>query len=243
MDLTEENSQRNELCEIIVELSKEKNDEGLKGVVSRLEKLYCGGFRHFYSDISSTLQKIKKSNIAGLETIEVNLDRIKENRSGELKRDKGDFVAKLDDDIRLEIFRMRVTSKISKRLLDNEGKTSALQRQIEQSQKNLQTKTDGIQKQFVAVLGIFASIIMVFSGGLSFTNATLSAIANANIFKLIAVSLTVGLVLIDVCHGLFYCLDHFMNSNDKSEKFKPLWKINVILLMFVFVFALCALRF
>ena len=211
MDLTEENSQRNELCEIIVDLSKEKNDEGLKWVASKLEKLYCSGFRHFYSDIASTLQKIKKSNIAGLETIEVNLDRIKENRSGELKRDKGDFVAKLDDDIRLEIFRMRVMSKISKRLLDNEDKTKTLKEQLEQSQKNyenLQTKTDGIQKQFVAVLGIFASFITVFSGGLSFTKATLSAIADANLFKLIAISLTVGLVLIDVCYGLFYYLDY-----------------------------------
>lgn len=71
---------------------------------------------------------------------------------------------------------------------------------------------------------------MVFSGGLSFTNATLSAIANANLFKLIAISLTVGLVLIDVCYGLFYYLDHFLNSNDRSEKFKPLWLINLVLI-------------
>jgi hypothetical protein len=76
----------------------------------------------------------------------------------------------------------------------------------------------------------------VFSGGLSFTNATLSAIGNANIFKLIAVSLTVGLVLINVCYGLFYYLDYFLNSNDRSEKFKPLWKINIVLLAAIILF-------
>ena len=247
MDLTEENSQRNELCKIIVELSKEKNDEGLKWVVSRLEKLYCGGFRHFYSDIAFTLQKIKKSNIAGLETIEVNLSRIRENRLSEIKGNFEDnfykILNKLLDHICLENSRMRSAEAIAKRLLDNEDKMKTLKEQLEQSQKNyenLQTKTDGIQKQFVAVLGIFASIIMVFSGGLSFTNATLSAIANANILKLIAISLTVGLVLINACYGLFYYLDHFMNSNDRSEKFKPLWLINLVLFAAVFVFAFCA---
>lgn len=247
MDLPEENSQRNELCEIIVELSKEKNDEGLKGVVSRLEKLYCGGFRHFYSDISSTLQKIKKSNIAGLETIVTNLSKIKGNRLSEIKGNFGDnfykVLNKLLDHVCLENSRMRSAEEIAERLFNSENNMRTLREQIEQSQKNyenLQTKTDGIQKQFVVVLGIFVSIIMAFSGGLSFTNATLSAIANADLFKLIAISLTVGLVLINVCYGLFYYLDYFLNSNDRSEKFKPLWKINVILLAAILYFALRA---
>ncbi len=253
MDLTEENSKRKKLCEIIVELSKRKNDEGLKGVVSRLDKLYRGGFRHFYSDISAALQEIQKSNKAGPETIVTNLSRIKEKRLSEIK---GFYkvLNKLLDHICLENSRMRSAEEIADRLLDNEDKTKTLKEQLEQSQKNyenlqskthgiqkqFQTKTDGIQKQFVAVLGIFASIIMVFSGGLSFTNATLSAIWNANIFKLIAVSLTVGLVLVDACYGLFYCLDPFMNSNDKSEKSKLFWKINVILIVAIFVSAFCA---
>ena len=246
MDLTEEISQRNELCEIIVELSKEKNDEGLKGVVSRLKKLYRSGFRHFYSDISATLQKIQESNIAGPETIVTNLSRIKENCLSELNGSKEDFLTKFNklfDHICLEISRIRSAEEIAERLFNSENNMRILREQIEQSQKNyenLQTKTDGIQKQFVAVLGIFASIIMVFSGGLSFTNATLSAIANANILKFIAVSLTVGLVLIDVCYGLFYCLDHFMNSNDKSGNFKPLFVINIILLVVIISFTFSA---
>lgn len=248
MDLTEEDSKRKELCGIIVELSKEKiMGDRVSDLASKLEALYDNGFRHFYSDISVILQEIRKSNRFGIEIILSNLNRIKENCLSATKRDsKDDFcktLNKLIDHIGLEFSRIQSVEEIVERLFDNENKTKTLKEQIEQSQKNyesLQTKTDGIQKQFVAVLGVFASIIMVCNGGFSFTNATLSAIGNANIFKLIAVSLTVGLVLIDVCHGLFYCLDHFMNSNDRSEKFKPLWKINVILLAAILCFALCA---
>ena len=244
MDLKEEISKRKKLYGIIVELSKEKiMGDRISDLASKLEALYDNGFRHFYSDISAILQEIGKSNRIGIEIILNNLNRIKENCLSATKRDSKDgfckTLNKLIDHIGLEFSRMRSAEEIAERLFDNEDKTKTLKEQIEQSQKNyknLQTKTDGIQKQFVAVLGIFASIIMVFSGGLSFTNATLSAIANANLFKLIAISLTVGLVLIDVCYGLFYYLDYFLNSNDRSEKFKPLWKINVILLVAIFVF-------
>ena len=248
MDLKEEISKRKKLYGIIVELSKEKiMGDRISDLASKLEALYDNGFRHFYSDISAILQEIRKSNRIGIEIILDNLNTIRENCLSATKQDsKDDFckiLNKLIDHIRLEFSRMRSAEEIAERLFDNEDKTKTLKEQIEQSQKNyenLQTKTDGIQKQFVAVLGIFASIIMVFSGGLSFTNATLSAIAYANIRKLIAVSLTVGLVLIDACYGLFYYLDHFMNGNEKSGNFKPLWKINVILLAAVFVFAFCA---
>ena len=248
MDLAEENSKRKKLCGIIVELSKEKiMGDRISDLASKLEALYDNGFRHFYSDISAILQEIGKSNRIGIEIILNNLNRIKENCLSATKRDsKDDFcktLNKLIDHIGLEFSRMQSVEEIAERLLDNEDKTKTLKEQLEQSQKNyenLQTKTDGIQKQFVAVLGIFASIIMVFSGGLSFTNATLSAIANANILKLIAVSLTVGLVLIDVCYGLFYCLDHFMNSNDKSGNFKPLFVINIILLVVIISFTFSA---
>ena len=164
----------------------------------------------------------------------------------DLKGDRRGFVAKLNklvDHICLENSRMRSAEKIAERLFDNEDKTKTLKEQIEQSQKNyknLQTETHGIQKQFVAVLGIFASIITGFSGGLSFTNATLSAIADANILKLIAVSLTVGLVLINICYGLFYYLDYFLNRNDRSGKVKPLLVINIILLVVIVFFAFSA---
>lgn len=248
MDLAEEDSKRKELCGIIVELSKEKiMGDRISDLASKLEALYDNGFRHFYSDITAILQEIRKSNSFVIEILQSNLNKIKENCLSATKRDsKDDFcktLNKLIDHIGLEFSRMQSAEAIAERLLDNENNMRTLREQIEQSQKNyknLQTKTDGIQKQFVAVLGIFASIIMVFSGGLSFTNATLSAVAYANIFKLIAISLTVGLVLIDVCYGLFYYLDYFLNSNDRSGKFKPLWKINVILLAAILCFALCA---
>ena len=259
MDLAEEISKRKKLYGIIVELSKEKiMGDRISDLASKLEALYDNGFRHFYSDIPAILQEIRKSNRIGIEIILDNLNTIRENCLSATKQDsKDDFckiLNKLIDHIRLEFSRMQSAEEIADRLLDNEDKTKTLKEQLEQSQKNyenLQTKTDGIQKQFqtktdgtqkqlVAVLGIFASIITVSSGGLSFTNATLSAIANANIPKLIAVSLTVGLVLIDVCYGLFYCLDHFMNSNDKSGNFKPLFVINIILLVVIISFTFSA---
>ena len=183
MDLTEEISKRQKLCGIIVELSKEIMGDQISDLASKLEALYDNGFRHFYSDISAILQEIRKSNRLGIEIILNNLNRIKENCLSATKQDsKDDFcktLNKLIDHIGLEFSRMQSVEEIADRLLDNEDKTKTLKEQIEQSQKNyknLQTETHGIQKQFVAVLGIFASIITGFSGGLSFTNAALSSI-------------------------------------------------------------------
>ena len=221
MDLTEEVSKRKELCGIIEDLSKEKNEESLNSLCSKLQNLYCDGsgkkFRHFYSDISSVLRAVHEDNKGGLDAIVTNLEKIK-NMLSERDGNFYETLNKLIDHVCLESLRIKFSEKTAEGVCSNKEELKrSSERLLEELRRNyddlnqktgnleekFKDKTDGIQKQFVAVLGIFASIITVCSGGLSFTNAALSSILNANVFKLIAVSLTVGLVLIDVCLDFF----------------------------------------
>lgn len=72
----------------------------------------------------------------------------------------------------------------------------------EVKERTLKEIRNNTERDYIAILGIFASIVLTFVGGLSFTTAAVENVANANIFRLIAVIDIVGLVLTNVIYLL-----------------------------------------
>ena len=103
---------------------------------------------------------------------------------------------------------------------------------IEETKDNLSKETKRMEKEYVAILGIFAAIVLAFVGGLTFSSSVLQNINNVSIYRIILVAAVIGLVLINILYGLFYYIDRLVRV--KSEpKIRPLFITNGIILILI----------
>jgi len=103
---------------------------------------------------------------------------------------------------------------------------------IEETKDSLLRETKSIQKEYVAILGIFAAIVLAFVGGITFSSSVLQNINGVSIYRVILVALVIGLVLVNILYGLFYYIDRLVRV--KSEpKIKPLFIANGIILVLI----------
>ncbi|CBK75286.1 hypothetical protein CIY_27110 [Butyrivibrio fibrisolvens 16/4] len=118
---------------------------------------------------------------------------------------------------------MRELSSTTK---DNLGKMlDDVEHQIN-SQKD---KIDKQQRDYIAILGIFAAIVLAFTTGIAFSTSVLNNINCVSSYRLMAVSLIVGIVLVNVMYGLFYYIDRLV-IKASSKTIKPLLFTNIVLL-------------
>lgn len=92
----------------------------------------------------------------------------------------------------------------------------------------VEEKLENSQKEYIAILGIFAAVVLAFTGGIAFSTSVLNNIAKVSVYRTIAVSLVIGLVLLNIVFGLFYYINSLVN---KEKKIKPLIVSDVMILM------------
>ena len=266
MDLNRENQQRNEFRKILLELSKSQKclqEPGQRvNIYKRLEALYYAEpnvkrFRHFYSDIFSVLTQVHEGpELGDINILGQNLDVIRNGYKPQNKSvdgntiDVSDAINKLYDHVNLDIARITY-SDAADRKISGESSLKKLQAQINElndnvkvTEKNLsdiEDKLENSQKEYISILGIFAAVVLAFTGGIAFTTSVLNNIAQASIYRMVAVSLIIGLVLINVIFGLFYYLNSMVSRNRKDVKtnkarknIAPLIISNLIVLALLF---------
>lgn len=276
MDITNEEKQRKEFCDILRSLAyseyllKEKSERSK--MYQRLENLYYSPqketqFRHYYSDIFVVLSQIQQDKALG--TIDVLGENLRQIRKGyqsvnkdenENTIDISDSIKKLYDHVNLEIARLNYsigtninfwgqdkvrTFEIQQRQIEDKLHKSQKaqkniekeQKNIERAQKNIEKKLDRTQKDYIAILGIFAAIVITFVGGIAFSTSVLDNIHKSSIYRIIIVSLMIGIVLINILYGLFYYIDRLVNST-KHRTIKPLVISNFILIFLLIIISI-----
>lgn len=240
---TDEIELRKEFKSILIELSNPALDMGNKSqrvrIYLRLENLYGKNqFRHFYSDIFSVLSQIQNGSVNGdINTLAQNIGLIRSGYQSINKNENGDCIdiapkiRKLDDHLNLEIGRMSFYTSIQE---SAKIKDSLIE------MKNLARKTtDSMRRQqseYIAILGIFASIVIAFTGGMTFSTSVLENIANTSAYRIITVALIIGIIFCNAIFGLFCYIGSIVKNR---STIKPLVISNIILviLLSVSVFA------
>jgi len=69
---------------------------------------------------------------------------------------------------------------------------------IEDTKSVLEDQFKGIEKEYISILGIFASIILAFVGGLTFSTSVLTNIDKASIYRQVIISCIIGIVFFDL---------------------------------------------
>lgn len=246
-----------ELAESRVDL-KAKRDRS--AMYQRLENLYYipndtnKYFRHFYSDIFQVVAQIHQKDKPGdISTLGLNIDQIHKGyrplnkcKSTNETIDITDCLKKLYDHVSLDIARIDYTIATNRKysgeedIIELRSKTAAMQlesqklaNQLKESQSQLETvekKLDSSQKEYISILGIFSSVVLVFTAGVAFSTSVLENIAESSIYRTVFITLLIGLVLIDAISLLFYHVEKLVHNKNKYN-IMPIIIINVVILL------------
>ena len=215
------------------ENNKTKDDSFYLKVTSKLSELYQNEnidgtktktYRYSYSTISRFIIEKKNSFLSNnsdkrqieealwqviSEKIEMIYQQAKDRKYKHL-----DKLFKLKDHISLEIARMSDSTKIQLDIEEQINNAKNSLKDFEQTSKN-------IQKDYIAILGVFAAIILTFVSGLVFSNSILQNIDKASIYKLLLISTTIGFFITNILLFLFNFVKSITRNNENNSVLDP----------------------
>lgn len=199
------------------------DDDAIKQTATKLKGLYADGFRHSYSEFFPLIVEISRddnsysvdylsNNLEALQTL-MEQDSITETKQFESLYEP---LLKLSDHINLEIGRISHYSVNEQRVADLETKNAALQNEIKRATGELldaKEKISTVQTELIAVLSIFAAIVLAFSGSISYFSSALSGMQDTNFFKMVAIVLLCGFCVFNLIFAMMYVVGKITRRN------------------------------
>ena len=239
-------------------LPEDDNIEACKGKVreylERLRVIYDGDdkqFRHQYSPLHALITRMAKEDDKDIEIFQTNLEVIltalddSETEDNSVSGDLFDKCFKLYDHLALEIARWQTASSLEWQVFGIEKKISDVRKQLDEDEKlsseisekikDSEQRFSKIQSDFVAILAIFAAVVIAFSSGSGYVLSSIAAVGNAPLDRLVSVVLVCGLVLMDTLFMLMYFIGRII---DRGLGVK--WWIVLMFNAFVIVLILLA---
>lgn len=265
MRILNEQEKRDSLNEILIELSKSqdilKEPKDRVPFFVRLESIYYNynkeNFRHYYSDIFSTLSLIDgDSSLGSLDVLAQNIQTIKDGYFPKNNDENGEIIdiskeiVKLYDHTNLDIARINYTKTITNETMSELAKNRLLVTNLEnnlresevslkelsnqtiedlkQLSRKVQDRQEDMQKEYITILGIFAAIVLAFTGGIVFSSSVLENIDKSSIYRITLIAFIIGLVFFDL---IWLLIDFIRDINGKVIRKKwILIFVNLILI-------------
>ncbi len=214
-------------------------------------------FRHFYSDIFACLSLIDAdSSLGNLDILAQNMQAIKEgyvamNRDDNGKQiDISKEIIKLYDHTNLDISRINYTKRMTGETKSELEKARLLikdlQEQLSESEKARNEATEHLnaesvklkeevrdgqkkmQNEYITILGIFAAIVLAFTGGMTFSSSVLENIDKGSVYRMLAIVFVLGLIIFNL---MWLLIDFLRDINDKSiRKWWCMLLVNALLI-------------
>lgn len=190
--------------EILQKLFLAKNDTDLDEIFQQLKKLYVEeNFQHQHSAIATFILEKKNENDFASMTIAQTLRKLEELADRESNDDQGKIlktkIQRLSDHTNLECIHIRTLEEIDEKLKKEEESIAI----VEERAKNVKKRIKKQQTQYITILGIFASIVLAFVGGLTFSTSVLSHMHEVSIYRLVFVICCIGFLIFNTLFALF----------------------------------------
>lgn len=204
-----------ELHKVLLELASpsvgmlEENSKPLLTYIVRLSSIYDDDFRHQYSLFFDEVLKeiFEKTDGKDIETFRENLSSIRKFVCNDRENPFQKKIVKLYDHLWLEISRWEFLFGKAGRLTSMEdrlNKIDALSKEVEERAKGAEDRFSRLQVDFVAILAIFAAVVIAFSTGSNYLSSALSSINTVSLKPLVAVVSLCGFVLANILFMLMY---------------------------------------
>lgn len=200
-----------------------KEDEELREIAIKLKGLYTDGFRHVYSEFFALIVEIAKDdNAYSLDFLSNNITNVRALVEQDYVDGEKEFrglyrpLTKLSDHINLEIARYSYSSIHEQRVLDLEKRNKNLQTELADATEKLgeaQKSMSSVQTELIAVLSIFAAIVLTFSGSMSLLGNALTGMENAPFFKSVFFVLLCGFIITNVIFLMMYLVGKITGRN------------------------------
>ena len=272
MNQKEEVLKRENLKSLLFDLAKSqeilKNDSEKAEIYKRLENIYYSydsdNFRHYYSDIFSTVSVIYgDSGYGSLDILAENIQGIVDGYEPKNADEYGNLIDihkelfKLYDHTNLEIARINYTNTINGQTKSELAKTKLMVDDLKSEMKSGQEKITAIseenidaiknlsnelntnqkemQKDYVAILGIFASIILAFTGAFAFSDSLLENMGNSSIYRLMIVASIIGIVFFNLIWVLIDFIKEICFKDLKKNRVWMFWTINAFFIIVIII--------
>ena len=83
---------------------------------------------------------------------------------------------------------------------------------LKQLSEDIQKKQEDMQKEYITILGIFAAIVLAFTGGIVFSSSVLENIDKPSIYRITLIAFIIGLIFFDL---IWLLIDFIRDLNGK----------------------------
>lgn len=225
--LAEERMRRQgELENYITQLAAELLDDeaGIRSMTLKMLEIYKGDFRHGYAGFFPLITEISKNkNTDSLEKLSANLESIRLYVEQDFVSGRKEFQAiydqinKLFDHINTEIGRWNYYSQNEQKIEDVKCQSVSLSASITVARHELEKaskQASSIQTELIAVLSIFAAIVVTFSGGFTFLGSVMTSINGVKYYEIVVmVAIICGMVIFNTIFLLMYLVGKITDRN------------------------------
>ncbi len=237
---TKEEDKDKKLEKIIVLLCEEGDLSSQKDqIIKDLKEIYKGEYKHKYSKITTIILNSTRDKEQAFMMLTQNIKTLKEIQDNKEVESIKPKLEKLYDHMNLECIRLQDFDEKMSRVKNVSIK---LEDELNKNYKKLSEELNKQQTQYITILGIFASIVLTFVGGLAFSTSVLSNIDKANAYRLVFVMAFIALFFGNILNLLFSFLSKISLSEEKKDKqenfFKKLifWFNLIVTILFVIGF-------
>ena len=259
MNLEEESAKRQQFRDILICMAqyqytpKDKREKA--NMYKQLEALYCPSnssaqYRHFYTDIFGVFSQFESGELAGTaEIVCLNLEAIRRgyrvmncDASGH-PIDISENLKKLYDHASLEMARLNY-AKRNNRNSDSEAIENEFRRQVNSFKPRFQELSDSMavkieestknaKRDYIAILGIFAAVLMAFFSGVGFSSSVLANIHQASIYRVAIGIIVMGTILFDIIWTLLEFIKELVTKEERN--WRPFYAVNVVSVVLIFI--------
>lgn len=223
----DDNNQKNVNDFIFIMSYKSLSDYDIKLLIKEhLIPAYSSGFRHSYSQIFATINRVLDTGCA-LDILTDNMETFRETLNVEEFESINKPLVKLHDHIILEISRINYFNKkfdrsisIEKEIKSMRDSLSNLYTGIEKAyQKLKKSKKDvnSLKSEIITVLSIFAAIMLGSIGGISFIGSVMSSLNNTSVYRILLMTNVAGFIVFNLVFSLLYIASRMLERNIYSK--------------------------
>lgn len=179
----------NSICEALSMETKKYNPQRTVENINSYINSSCKLDRILYSEISNYVFSLEMSDRGVFAT---NLEKLllySLNNKNSVGDDSKKLIIKIYDHFQLALNQI-------------ENANNIFANSIEEAKENFQKQIKGVEKEYISILGIFASIVLTFVGGIAFSTSVLQNMSETNIFRLLLITDFLAVVLINVIYIL-----------------------------------------
>lgn len=228
-----------ELSELYDETDRDRVLEIGKNICAIYRSQLSNGtpFRHQYNHFLKVLWPIEQDYV---DVLISNLKIIIEDNKDDVQACSN--LLKLYDHISIDIVRVAVVQQTDNAIRNLEdtskkiGNISTRSNKLKNDIDNLSKKVESSHIEIVAVLGVFAAIVIGFTGGLDIIGGALSNVGVKD-FPLILFSVSLcGMVLFDLLWLLMECVMHITKGNEERViGYCPVLIFNVMMIVLIII--------